>query len=58
MGRFRSSLALAGAAWVALGLIFCANLMLLISQMVTGGSHVRGGCVGLGFWQQRWEPTL
>ena len=36
MGSFRNSWLLAFCAWSALGLIFCANLMLLISWMVTG----------------------
>lgn len=36
MGSFRNSWLLAFCAWSALGLIFVANLLLLISQMVTG----------------------
>lgn len=36
MGPFRSSAALAATAWAALGLIFCANVTLLLTQMVTG----------------------
>lgn len=36
MGEFRNGWLLAGGAWAALGVIFCANLLLLISWMVTG----------------------
>jgi hypothetical protein len=39
MGRFKSSWALASAAWAALALIFTANLLLLGSQMA-GISHI------------------
>jgi hypothetical protein len=36
MGSFCNSWLLAFCAWSTLGLIFIANLMLLISQMMTG----------------------
>jgi hypothetical protein len=39
MGTFKSSWALASAAWAALALIFTANLLLLGSQMA-GISHI------------------